>query len=148
MWQGSESDPVNPLGDAIDLIRKGGECDVQAPVCSLHKEPIRAIQILSRLVQEVPDSVVIAYVGRSNGAGPTLSANTTVPVITVPASWEEFPEDIWSSLRTPSATPVTTVLDPKNAALAALQILAMHNLRLYAELRMVQEKRLTNILEI
>lgn len=148
VWRGSESDSINPFGDAIDLMRGGRECDVQTPVCSLHKEPIRAIQMLSRLVHEVPDCVVIVFVGRSNGAGPTLSANTTVPVITVPASWEECPEDVWSSLRTPSATPVMTALDPKNVALAALQILAMRNPRLYAELRIVQEKRFANVTEL
>lgn len=147
VWRGSESDLISPFSDAIDLMRKGKECDVRTPVCSLHKEPIRAVQMLSRLVQEVPDCVVVSYVGRSNGAGPTLSSNTTVPVITVPASLQELPEDVWSSLRAPSATPVLTVLDPKNAALAALQILAMRNPRLYAELRMVQEQRFANVAE-
>lgn len=148
VWRGSESDPISPFDGAIDLMRKGSECDIQFPVCSTHKEPIRALQTLSRLVQEVPDCVVVAYIGRSNGAGPTLSANTTVPVITVPASLKELPEDVWSSLRTPSATPVLTVLDPKNAALAALQILALRNPRLYAELRMEQEKRFANVVEL
>jgi phosphoribosylaminoimidazole carboxylase / phosphoribosylaminoimidazole-succinocarboxamide synthase len=71
-----------------------------------------------------------------------------VPVITVPATWREFPEDVWSSLRTPSETPVVTILDPKNAVLSALQILAMGNPRLYAELRFRQEKRLHNIIRL
>ncbi len=73
------------------------------------------------MMQEVPNSVVIAYIGRSNGAGPTLSAMSTIPVITVPASVKEFPEDVWSSLRAPSAVPVMTVLEPSNAVLAALR---------------------------
>ena len=79
--------------------------------------------------QEVPDSVVIAYIGRSNGAGPTLSAMSTIPVITVPASIKEFPDDLWSSLRAPSNVPVMTVLEPSNAVLAALQILSARNPR-------------------
>ena len=37
--------------------------------CSVHKEPVAAAGILHRMIQEVPDSVVIAYIGRSNGAG-------------------------------------------------------------------------------
>ncbi len=148
VWRGSESDAINDFGNAIDLMRKGGDGSAEVVTRSLHKQPVQALQKLWALVQEVPDCVVIAYIGRSNGAGPTLSANTTVPVITVPASFEEFQEDVWSSLRTPSSTPVLTVLDPKNAALAALQILALRNPRLHAELRMEQEKRLANVVEI
>jgi phosphoribosylaminoimidazole carboxylase PurE protein len=110
--------------------------------CSVHKEPVRAIAELNRLVQATPDSVVIAYIGRSNGAGPTLSAATTVPVITVPANFKEFPEDVWSSLRTPSNVPVTTVIEPSNAALAALEILALRNPGLYMHLRETLEDRL------
>jgi phosphoribosylaminoimidazole carboxylase/phosphoribosylaminoimidazole-succinocarboxamide synthase len=116
--------------------------------CSLHKAPVRAYEELHRLVQEVPDSVIIAYIGRSNGAGPTLSAQVSVPVITVPATWKECYEDVWSSLRTPSETPAMTILEPKNAVLAALQILAMRNPRLYAELRFRQEERLYNFVQI
>ena len=77
---------------------------------------------------------MIAYIGRSNGAGPMLSAMSTVPVITVPASVKEFPEDVWSSLRAPSNVPVMTVLEPSNAVLAALQILSARNPRLYAHI--------------
>ena len=42
------------------------------------------------------------------------------PVITVPASAKDFPEDVWSSLRAPSAVPVMTMMEPSNAVLAAL----------------------------
>jgi phosphoribosylaminoimidazole carboxylase / phosphoribosylaminoimidazole-succinocarboxamide synthase len=96
----------------------------------------------------VPDSVMIAYIGRSNGAGPTLSAMTTIPVITVPASAKEFPEDVWSSLRAPSKVPVMTVMEPSNAVLAALQILSARNPRIYAHVRSDIETRMVNVLAI
>jgi phosphoribosylaminoimidazole carboxylase/phosphoribosylaminoimidazole-succinocarboxamide synthase len=115
---------------------------------SAHKEPVAAASTLHRMVQEVPDSVVIAYIGRSNGAGPILSALTTIPVITVPASVKEFPEDVWSSLRAPSNVPVMTVLEPSNAVLAALQILSARNPRIYAQLRGEIESRTLNIAPI
>jgi len=99
-------------------------------------------------VQEIPDTVVIAYIGRSNGAGPTLSAMSTVPVITVPASIKEFPDDLWSSLRAPSAVPVMTVLDPANAVLAALQILSGRNPLLYAKVRGEIESRTVNTIQL
>ena len=114
--------------------------------CSVHKQPVLAYKLLQQHLQEEPcDSVIIAYIGRSNGAGPVLAANSTVPVITVPAGYTEFPEDVWSSLRTPSNVPVMTVLEPANAVLAALQILAIRNPSIYAALRFDQEKRLTGM---
>jgi phosphoribosylaminoimidazole carboxylase/phosphoribosylaminoimidazole-succinocarboxamide synthase len=100
------------------------------------------------MAHEVPDSVVIAYIGRSNGAGPTLSAISTVPVITVPASVKEFPDDVWSSLRAPSNVPVMTVLEPANAVLAAIQILSARNPRLYAHVRGEIENRTVNSIQI
>ncbi|MFA4891682.1 MAG: phosphoribosylaminoimidazolesuccinocarboxamide synthase [Candidatus Gracilibacteria bacterium] len=148
LWRASTSDNLKPFEDAITAYGAKGTCEVKIATCSLHKEPVRACEEIGKLVHEIPDSVVIVYCGRSNGAGPTLSAHCTVPVITVPATWREFPEDIWSSLRTPSETPVMTILDPKNAILSALQILAMRNPRLYAELRIKQEKRLCNFIRL
>ena len=148
LWRASASDDLKSFAYAIAAYGVGGACDVKIVTCSLHKEPVRACEEIGKLVQEVPDSVVIVFCGRSNGAGPTLSAQCTVPVITVPAAWQEFPEDVWSSLRTPSETPVATILDPKNAVLSALQILAMRNPRLYAELRFRQEERLYNVVRL
>jgi phosphoribosylaminoimidazole carboxylase/phosphoribosylaminoimidazole-succinocarboxamide synthase len=116
--------------------------------CSAHKEPISAAMRLQQMLQEVPDSVIIAYIGRSNGAGPTLSATSTVPVITVPASAKEFPNDVWSSLRAPSKVPVMTVLEPQNAVLAALQILSARNPLVYAQLRGELEPRMVNVVRI
>jgi phosphoribosylaminoimidazole carboxylase/phosphoribosylaminoimidazole-succinocarboxamide synthase len=116
--------------------------------CSIHKEPVKGAAVLHRMIQEIPDTVVIANIGRSNGAGPVLSALSTVPVITVPASAKEFPEDVWSSLRAPSAVPVMTVLEPSNAVLAALQILSARNPRLYARLRGEIENRTVNTIQL
>jgi phosphoribosylaminoimidazole carboxylase/phosphoribosylaminoimidazole-succinocarboxamide synthase len=66
----------------------------------------------------------------------------------VPASARDFPEDVWSSLRAPSNVPVMTVLEPANAVLAALQILAARNPRLYAHVRSEIERRATNTLPV
>ncbi len=115
---------------------------------SMHKCPVAGYIELQKMIQETPDSVLIAYIGRSNGAGPTLSANTIVPVITVPAGWKSFPEDVWSSLRTPSKTPVMTMLEPSNALQAALNILSMRNPALYAQVRYPQEERFSNVIAL
>jgi len=150
LWRGSDKDDVTPLTKAIEQLAGASSTDlrVRTVTCSVHKEPVRGLDELQRLVQEVPDTVLVAYIGRSNGAGPTLSAHTTIPTITVPASFKEFPEDVWSSLRTPSAVPVLTVLEPSNAAMAALQILSFRNPRVYMLLRDQLEARLVNTLRV
>jgi phosphoribosylaminoimidazole carboxylase / phosphoribosylaminoimidazole-succinocarboxamide synthase len=146
IWRGSDKDDVSPVAKALDQLCGAAKTSVrvQTVTCSVHKEPVRGLNELNRLVQEVPDTVLVAFIGRSNGAGPTLSAHTTVPTITIPASFKDFPEDVWSSLRTPSAVPVTTVLEPSNAAMAALQILSLRNPQVYMLLREELEKRLVN----
>lgn len=142
LWRGSEKDKTEAFAEAL-----GDLADMMTVVtCSIHKEPVNGAHIFHRLVQEVPDTVVIANIGRSNGAGPVLSAMSTIPVITVPASAKEFPDDVWSSLRAPSAVPVMTVLEPSNAVLAALQILSARNPRIYASVRGEIEKRTANTL--
>ena len=149
LWCGSESDKTAPFDKALDEIVGDNPFPLfNRVVCSAHKEPIAAADLLNRLVQETPDSVIIAYVGRSNGLGPIASAQSTTPVITVPASAKEFPEDVWSSLRAPSKVPVMTVLEPSNAVLAALQILSGRNPMIYAALRTDIEKRAVNTMVI
>jgi phosphoribosylaminoimidazole carboxylase/phosphoribosylaminoimidazole-succinocarboxamide synthase len=144
LWRGSEKDKTDAFSEALGELK-----DMMTVVtCSVHKEPVNAAGIFHRMMQEIPDSVVIAYIGRSNGAGPTLSAMSSVPVITVPASIKEFPDDLWSSLRAPSAVPVMTVLDPANAVLAALQILSGRNPRLYAKVRGEIENRTVNTIAL
>lgn len=144
LWRGSEKDRIDAFSEALGDLKSL----MTVVTCSVHKELMTAASIFHRMMQEVPDSVVIAYIGRSNGAGPSLSAMSTVPVITVPASVKEFPDDVWSSLRAPSNVPVMTVLEPSNAVLAALQILSARNPRLYAHVREEIENRTINTIQI
>ncbi len=144
VWAGSVSDDLGAVTGAVERL-SGGLTPTRCVACSMHKEPVRGLMELNRLVREVPDTVVIACIGMSNGAGPTLAANTQVPVISVPVGWEKLPEDVWSSLRGPSMVPVMTVLSPANAAQAALNILALRNPALHAALRLEIEGRTVNV---
>jgi len=144
LWRGSDKDKTDAFAEALGDLK-----DMMTVVtCSIHKEPVNGAAVFQRLIQEVPDTVVIANIGRSNGAGPVLSAMSTIPVITVPASAKDFPDDVWSSLRAPSAVPVMTVLEPANAVLAALQILSARNPRLYAQVRGGIEERTVNTIQL
>src|SRR3989344_4090008 len=114
LWRGSEKDDLKPFYEStLESLSK--QLKNRVVTCSVHKQPTLAYDLLQKYVSEIPDTVIISFVGRSNGAGPTISANTTVPVITVPAGYKDFPNDIWSSLRTPSNVSVMTVLEPMNA---------------------------------
>jgi phosphoribosylaminoimidazole carboxylase/phosphoribosylaminoimidazole-succinocarboxamide synthase len=144
LWRGSEKDKTDAFADALGELKDM----MQVVTCSIHKEPVAGAATFNRLIQEVPDTVVIANIGRSNGAGPVLSAMSTIPVITVPASVKEFPDDVWSCLRAPSAVPVMTVLEPSNAVLAALQILSARNPRIYAQVRSEIESRTVNTVQL
>lgn len=146
IWRGSVRDDVADVQAMLDAY--GDSLKTTLITCSMHKDPVQGYQELVAAIQSIPDSVVIAFVGRSNGAGPTLSANCSVPVITVPVGWEKFPDDIWSSLRAPSNVPVMTVLDRKNACLAALQIFAQHNPALNMQLQTERVGRARNVITL
>ncbi|KAJ8681469.1 hypothetical protein QAD02_017256 [Eretmocerus hayati] len=119
----------------------------QLRVCSAHKGTADTLKLLAEL-EASPDKVVlIAVAGRSNGLGPVLSGNGTLPVINCPPAENpaEVAQDVWSSLRVPSGLGCTTVLYPESAALAAAQIHALHNHLVWSRLRV---KQLTNYIAL
>jgi phosphoribosylaminoimidazole carboxylase / phosphoribosylaminoimidazole-succinocarboxamide synthase len=121
VWRGSVNDksPEIPSVTGID--------DLNIAV-SGHKSPAKTLEVLEKIQANYPDKgVIIAIVGMSNGLGPILAARTSWPVIAVPATQDTRPHDVWSSLEVPSSVPLITVLSPKNAVLAALNILAQTN---------------------
>lgn len=148
IWSGSPNDDVSPFKEAFNDVvpeLQRSLCGLEFVVLSGHKAPEEALFRLAELVYEVPDSVVIAYVGLSNGLGPMLSAAGVTPVISVPATFREFPLDVFSSLRMPSAVPTATIVSPTNAVLFALQSFAQRHPFIYAQLRLTVEKRLLNV---
>jgi len=98
-------------------------------VASAHKVPEKVVELIRTLNADPQPQVVITVVGMSNGLGGVAAGSSIHPVITCPPaqSLEEYQVDLHSSLRMPSDVPVMTVLHPKNAALAAVRILAEGN---------------------
>jgi len=145
LWRWSEKDDTSAFSKAL-----GADLEdlLVEKVLSAHKEPTHVARTFQIYAQQYHGSVVIAYVGRSNGLGPILSAASTLPVISVPASVQSFPADVWSSLRMPSAVPAATVLDPGNAIDLALNILSASNPRLYAHKRTKVEDRTVNVVPL
>jgi len=121
IWKGSPDDkspevPEIPGVQKIEIVLSG------------HKKSQACLAKLEELQRDYPDGgVILAMVGMSNGLGPVLSSHTSWPVIGVPVSAKEFPDDVWSSLRLPSQNPMVTILSDKNAVLFALNILGQKN---------------------
>uniref|UniRef100_A0A1I7V0W6 AIRC domain-containing protein n=1 Tax=Caenorhabditis tropicalis TaxID=1561998 RepID=A0A1I7V0W6_9PELO len=96
-------------------------------VSSAHKTTSDTLEVISEFEESEVPTVIIAVAGRSNGLGPVIAGNSSLPVINCPPPSESMSLDIWSSLRMPNGIGCTTVLDPSEAALAAAKILASHN---------------------
>ena len=58
LWRGSESDKTEPFADALGDAKEM----MTVVTCSVHKQPVLAARTLQRLLQDVPDTVVIANI--------------------------------------------------------------------------------------
>lgn len=95
-------------------------------VASAHKTPEKVLEIIKEY--EDKNAVFITVAGRSNALSGFVDANTSNPVIACPPYSDKFAGmDIFSSLRMPSGVAPMVVLEPENAALAAVKILAMQD---------------------
>ncbi|PIR53160.1 5-(carboxyamino)imidazole ribonucleotide mutase [Candidatus Peregrinibacteria bacterium CG10_big_fil_rev_8_21_14_0_10_49_10] len=95
-------------------------------VSSAHKVPEKVVEHIANINADPQPQVVITVVGMSNGLGGVVAGSCIHPVVNCPPieKLDEYMVDLHSSLRMPSDVPVMTVLNPKNAALAAVKILA------------------------
>ena len=139
---GSESDKdfAKKITDELDLF--GVKHDVI--VVSAHKAPEKVLTVVEKLNASTEPVCYITVAGRSNGLSGVTAASSVHPVIACPpfANKEDYLVNIHSTLQMPSDTPVLTVIDPKNAALAAVRILALQdeNLRKKVEEKIAQTK--------
>ncbi|AKM82468.1 TPA: hypothetical protein DD449_05270 [Candidatus Berkelbacteria bacterium] len=127
VWRGSDKDSW-PL--APESYEDVPNLKIEMVTLSGHKQTGMCLDKLNDLQRDYPSGVILAAVGMSNGLGPVLAAHSVWPVIGMPATAKEFPEDVWSSLRTPSQTPMLVCLE-KNAVNAARNLLALQNPVLY-----------------
>ena len=90
---------------------------------SAHKQPLKVLDILTANKDE-KNIVYITIAGRSNALSGFVAANCEFPTIGCPpfADKTDMLVNIHSTLQMPSNTPVLTVLDPGNCALAVKRI--------------------------
>ncbi len=101
-------------------------------VASAHKVPELALEIVKEFNESDEAIVYITMAGRSNALSGFVAANAVHPVIACPPFKDQadYLVNIHSTLTMPSNTPSMTVVDPQNAAMAALRILALTNSKL------------------
>lgn len=137
---GSESDRdhAKKISDELDVL----EIPYEVRVISAHKVPEMCVQYVNKTNEE-KDVVYITCAGRSNGLSGVISGSSIHPVIACPpfSDKADYLVNIHSSVQMPGDTPAMTVIDPKNAALAAAKILALAN----ASLRTKVEERIANV---
>lgn len=121
---GSESD--RPHAEKISALLTEFDVPSTTIVASAHKVPEKVVKIIEKLNADPEPHVIITVVGMSNGLAGVVAGSSLHPVLNCPPhkTEEEYLADIHSSLRMPSYVPVMTILNPKNAALAAIKILA------------------------
>ena len=90
---------------------------------SAHKEPLKVLEILENN-KENKDIIYITIAGRSNALSGFVAANSNFPTLGCPpfSDKADMLVNIHSTLQMPSKTPVLTVIDPGNCALAVKRI--------------------------
>ncbi len=138
---GSTSDlPVVEKGIAV-LKEYGVECEVR--VLSAHRCPDEAREFAAS-ARERGFGVLIAAAGMAAHLAGALAANTTLPVIGIPCKSANFDgmDALLSTVMMPSGIPVATVAvdGAKNAALLAIEMLAISDPALAAKLDKAREE--------
>jgi len=90
---------------------------------SAHKDPRKVLDILDSNKNK-KDLVYITIAGRSNALSGFVAANSEFPTLACPpfSDKTDMLVNIHSTIQMPSNTPVLTVLDPGNCALAVKRI--------------------------
>jgi 5-(carboxyamino)imidazole ribonucleotide mutase len=138
---GSDSDwPI--MKPAYELLSKFG-IEAEVHVASAHRTPAK----VRELVTTAPErgvSVFIAAAGAAAHLGGVIASYTILPVIGVPVNATPLNgmDALLSTVQMPSGIPVATVAinGAKNAAVLALQILSVADVKLQEALKEYREK--------
>ncbi len=145
---GSDSDlPV--VTAAVKELKKFG-VTVEAHVMSAHRTPAAAAEF-AETAREKGFGVIIAAAGKAAHLAGVLAAHTTLPVIGIPikSSTLDGLDALLATVQMPSGIPVATVAidGAKNAALLALQILALGDEEIAAKLLQMKKDMADEVAE-
>lgn len=147
---GSESD-WEVMKDAGDLLQRF-EIPYEMTIVSAHRTPQRMFDY-SKEAEGRGIKVIIAGAGGAAHLPGMVAANTILPVIGVPIKssnsidgWDS----ILSILQMPNGVPVATVAlnASKNAAILAVQIIAIHSIEISNKLRDYKNELESQVMEM
>ena len=145
---GSDSD-LKVVEKAILTLKDYG-VETEVHIYSAHRTPVEA----KEFTQNARDNgigVIIACAGKAAHLAGAIAANTTLPVIGIPikASALEGMDALLSTVQMPAGIPVATVAidGAENAALLAIQILAVEDKALAEKLQQSRDAKKAKILE-
>lgn len=140
---GSKNDILHAQKIGNFLKKFGVEFKIR--IGSAHKVPLKVLEILK---EEGEDCVYITIAGRSNALSAFVDWQTPAPVIACPPYSEKFSgADIFSSLSMPSYVSPLVVLEPENAAVAAIKILSLKDEKLKEKLKAFKKEKEEEIKE-
>jgi len=133
---GSKSDM--PVADKAKKILEEFDTDYNINIASAHRMP----DVLKEIVEKSDADVFIGIAGLAAALPGSIASHTTKPVIGVPVSGKVNLDAILSIIQMPPGIPVAAVgLDRgDNAALLAIEILALQNKKLSEQLEKYREK--------
>lgn len=139
---GSKSDM--PVAEKAKKILDGFDIEYDVDVASAHRTP----EVLKEIVEKNDAAVFIGIAGLSAALPGSIASHTTKPVIGVPVSGKVNLDSILSIIQMPPGIPVAAVgLDRgDNAALLAIEILAINDKKLSSQLEEYREKMRENAL--
>ena len=133
---GSSSDEDRTKAAGVILEKFGVEYELE--VLSAHRSP-RRVAAYASSAEDRGLQVLIAAAGKAAALPGVLAAHTVLPVIGIPIFTPQLggQDSLYSIVQMPSGVPVATVgLDAAaNAGILAVQILAVGDARLRAQLR-------------
>ncbi len=145
---GSDSDM--PIINKAKSILDSFGVDYSVNIYSAHRTPDQALEY-ARNAKENGYGVIIAAAGMAAHLAGVLAANTILPVIGIPckSSVLEGMDALLSTVQMPGGIPVATVgIDNgKNAALLAIQILALEDSDLADKLVEYRQSEKQNVLD-
>ena len=145
---GSDSDlPI--VEKAIDTLKQYG-VPFEVHVYSAHRTPVEAKEFSANARQN-GFGAIIAAAGMAAHLAGAVAANTTLPVIGIPVKSKNLDgmDALLSTVMMPSGIPVATVAidGAANAALLAIQMLAIEDKELEAKLEAARAKGSATVLE-
>lgn len=144
---GSDSD-LKIVEKAITTLKNYG-VPTEVHIYSAHRTPVEAKEFTAN-ARDNGIGVIIAAAGKAAHLAGAIAANTTLPVIGIPikASALEGIDALLSTVQMPAGIPVATVAidGAENAALLAIQILAVEDKELAEKLQNAREEKKAKIL--